>query len=763
MKRYLFTLFTLMQMPAMVIAMNENDNKDNSELFDKLYTWFNDDPTLSGLRKTLDRLFSGLFEINWIDFCFGIICLFCLICLCCFVKEFARNGKRDFATFINDILPETAFLVFSSGMAIYYLGYAYGGTGENALTLLTRSMLSSFEMFLSKSNLIGIATNCKASPTYMLLFAIFHAWAVIVSMIFAITCFGKRVKDWIKGFDWQYMPGPPLHVFWGINEKSICLARSIYNKERSRIVFVDFPPDEEESTNGQGFSGILGLLSYKISIARRTANIRYLLLKSPISPAAPEAKGKDFLSTMNIRRLGRFMQKSGHVNFYVLTENKTFNLQAALNMLTSEACNPVQKIFCTTPKNKITTLLAADSHNKLQIIDDAREAIMELTAGYDHIAHPINFVDIDQRKGCVKTEKPFMAFIIGFGTTGQEALRFLYEFSAFPDNKGKKTPVRLHIFDSQIPNIKGDLYQDIPAMPELENSKEITFHPYDSGTTQFHQQLQTHIDCLNYVVIATGEDERNLQIAAQLYEYALQHRTDGLNKFRIFARLYSSSYEDKFRKVKMAYAHNFCPAIEYFGNPPNIYTYSRILDEAEKKRALKFEEAYNRAKKREIPSAPVASTKKRNKTIGADSNSQTAPTLLKMRGEYRKEIQNLSNEKHRYTKEILLGLNNIKDKPEPAEWPFQIDKSSDKKQWKTRLLNASICEHLRWYASHLMMGYLPMSAEEEKKAPKSCDERTKHHLCLTDWDELTKKDLDYQIYDYIVVKATIDMYYDTLC
>ena len=115
------------------------------------------------------------------------------------------------------------------------------------------------------------------------------------------------------------------------------------------------------------------------------------------------------------------------------------------------------------------------------------------------------------------------------------------------------------------------------------------------------------------------------------------------------------------------------------------------------------------------------------------------------------------------TKTYDDSLNNIKDKPQPAEWPLQIDKSSDEKQWKTRLLNASICEHLRWYASHLMMGYLPMSAEEEKKAPKSCDERTKHHLCLTDWDELTKKDSDYQLYDYIVVKATINMYYDTLC
>ena len=451
------------------------------------------------------------------------------------------------------------------------------------------------------------------------------------------------------------------------------------------------------------------------------------------------------------------MRKSGQANFYVLTENRTFNLQAALNILASEACEHVQKIFCAAPKNKITTLLAADSHNKLHIIDDARESIMELTAGYDHIAHPINFVDIDQQKGDVKTEKPFTTFIIGFGATGQEALRFLYEFSAFPDNKGKKTPVRFHIFDSQIPTIIGDLYQDIPAMPELEKLQEITFHPYDSGTIPFHQELQAHINRLNYVVIATGDDERNLHIAAQLYEYALQHRTDGLNKFKIFARLYSSSYEDKFKKVIEAYDESYGPAIKYFGSPKMIYTYKRILDEEDKERALRFQIAYAQARKEHI-----ASEQKKNNSGRAGNDKFTKEKLLVMRKEYRTYIQNQSNERHCYTKEVLLGLQTQKDKPSVPPWPFNIapQESVEENNWRAHLLNASICEHLRWNASHLMLGYLPMSETEAKDAPNSCNERAKRHLCLVKWDKLPKEPTDYQKYDYIVIVTTIDLYYE---
>ena len=298
-------------------AFAETDD-NNSELFSKLYSWINDSSILASLQKITDRLLNVLSDINWIYTFFGIVCLFCTICLFFFLKELARKEKRSLATFLNDILPETAFLVFSSGMALYYLGYAYSGTGENVLTLLLRSMLSSFEMFLSKSNLIG-------------------AFAVIVSMIFAVTCFGKRVKDLLRGFAWQYKSQTNLHVFWGLNEKSILLAKDIYQQTRERIVFVDFPQKEEEFQNGQGFSGILGLLSYKINITKQIAGAHYLLLRSPIPPSAPETKGEGFLCVMNIRRLGKIIQKAEHVNFYILTEDESFNLQAALNMLGMKA------------------------------------------------------------------------------------------------------------------------------------------------------------------------------------------------------------------------------------------------------------------------------------------------------------------------------------------------------------------------------------------------------------------------------------------
>ena len=365
------------------------------------------------------------------------------------------------------------------------------------------------------------------------------------------------------------------------------------------------------------------------------------------------------------------------------------------------------------------------------------------------LAHPINYVEINHQLGCVQTKKPFTAFIIGFGTTGQEALRFLYEFSAFADCHGKKTPVEFHVFDNRIDEIKGELYQEIPALPLLENFHEITLHPCNAGTLEFLDQLHELIDNLNYVVIDTGKDERNLHIATMIYEYALQHRQDGFNKFKILVRLYESGSEYKFKKVIEAYGNGHFPAIERFGSPSDIYSKEWVVDDAEKDKAVKFYKAY----------CQVAKEKYRPTEERQEHEVGKEPTpLLGYRRLNRVLMQDKANCKHCYTKEMLLGLHDMSASPELPSWPIKMETSNQaEKDWRCRLLNVSICEHLRWNASHLMMGYLPMSVEEAKAISNSCNERTKKHLCITDWDRLPENP-DYKEYDYMVVCTTVEQY-----
>lgn len=176
-----------------------------------------------------------------------------LIALWNLLKWLKKNSSRRISS-ENKVLTHSAVGVFVCGVAIYFIGYDYAGTGENMVTLFLRSVLSSFEMFLSKSNLIGIADNCKENEVYMFFFAIIHTAALAISTLFAVLCFGKRIQYWCRGFMWRFIGSNVVtNVFWGFNERSFVLAHDIANKSttKERFIFVDFPLHEESPSKGQ--------------------------------------------------------------------------------------------------------------------------------------------------------------------------------------------------------------------------------------------------------------------------------------------------------------------------------------------------------------------------------------------------------------------------------------------------------------------------------------------------------------------------------
>lgn len=82
--------------------------------------------------------------------------------------------------------------------------------------------------------------------------------------------------------------------------------------------------------------------------------------------------------------------------------------------------------------------------------------------------HPVNFVDVDTSKACVK--KPFTSMIIGFGETGRDAFRFLYEFGALIDVNGNRNPQKIYVVDEHIDELKGDFLMKAPALKERKMS-----------------------------------------------------------------------------------------------------------------------------------------------------------------------------------------------------------------------------------------------------------------------------------------------------
>lgn len=675
-----------------------------------------------------------------------------LIALWNLLKWLKKNSSRRISS-ENKVLTHSAVGVLVCGVVIYFIGYDYEGTGENWVTLLLRSVLSSFEMFLSKSNLIGIADNCKENEVYMFFFAIIHTAALTISTLFAVLCFRKRIQYWWRGFKWRFIGSSAVtNVFWGFNERSFVLAHDIANKSttKERFIFVDFPLHEESPSKGQSFSGILGLFSYKINALRQMSGLRNcIMMRSSLRPSSVQNINTDFFDAMNIYRLKQILDKSKEIRFFILTDDEDANLKAALNMLNHNVCgNKEFKIYCSARKTKLNRLIEETKDKHLKFIDDSRTSITQLKMDHDKGRHPIDYVDIDKERGVVTSE--FKALIVGFGTTGQDALRFLYEFSAFTGIDQKKSPVQLHVVDCNMDKLKGGFYQEVPGMSMLDG-KEIFLHNLNFNSMEFNQFLDANINDLNYVIIATGKDEQNIEFASAIMERVFSQRKEKAHHLKVFVRMYSEANRIKFSSAINVYAQfckeeNYLP-LEFFGDTKTLYTRDVIIDNRYEQQAKEFYKAYCKATS-SSESWEERAEEEKNKLGG----------IYGMRSLRRKEGQDKANCQHCYTKQQLLNLENRNEPLELPEWTetesILDHEGATENHWLVCLYNVAICEHLRWNASHLMMGYVPMTADVKKQIDGTCDERTKQHTYIVDWNQLP---CGTQGYDYCVVKTTVQI------
>ena len=716
---------------------------------------------------------------------FHNICLYSLLVLCLFffIKALWHTVQLTFIYRFKSRSQQNSSFLYSvlacltAGVILYYYGYDYAGTYKNSVTLLLRSLLSGFEMFLSKSNLIGIAENCKNSHLYMLAFAIVHTLAVVFSATFAISCFGRRLSYWIKSLIWRcpLLRNDVTYVFWGLNERSYMLAEDIYRqrKERERIVFVDFTDRKDEGGKSQGFSGLIGLLSFKMKVIQQVKDINYILYHSFGRPSELSDKTDNLFDELDLMALKSILQNSGTRKHFIFTDNESSNIRAAINLLKHDEFKKDNTIYCAARKTKYTTHLVEHYKGRLVIVDDSRIAVTALNKREAEHSTPIDYVTTDKDNAAVTSV--FNAMIVGFGTTGQDALRFLYEFSALPDENGEKQKVRIDVIDTKMDTLEGDFRQEVPAFDHIKVNerhmeydnmycgiarREIAMRKMDAGSNNFYELLSDLTDKLNYVVIATGDDDRNLTIASYIIEFMIQNRNIDHDRFRVFVRLYNESNRVKFETAKEVFSkmcddyrqhgenennHRFfnTPFV-FFGNPKSLYTKSIIVGNTLEEDAKTFYEEYRNT----IKEGPTW-----------DERRQEADDAYSFRALYRKEGQDKANSMHRYTKERLLGIYGENSEVLCHDKWTDVITATDsdnagQKQWKHRLIQASICEHLRWNAAHLMMGYVPMPEDKAKHFRASADEQRKEHRYLRHWKQLDTKT---QSYDYAVVKTTIKM------
>ena len=495
---------------------------------------------------------------------------------------------------------------------------------------------------------------------------------------------------------------------------------------------------------------------------------------------------------------------TGDVHMFFLSSNEQDNIIAVANLRYDKTINDIAKPLpdddTETSKNelqrKVTLYCRARYNSVHRVIEDAvpRANLLIKVVDTPHISvellrstaiyHPVNFVDINA-DATVSTK--FNALIVGLGEVGWDMVRFLYEFGSFVKSgtDGERSDFHIDVIDKNMDEIAGVFIATAPSLPvrvrshgqtmdRVSGEPLITLHSMDARSVDFYQIIEKNVSTLNYIVVAMDDDEANISLAVRLVRLALRQRDDlSFSNFcvmvrvlhdedghvrriaeyynRLWAAQRYTNYKDaagnliKNNQETITKTARYNAPIVIFGSEREAFTYDNILNDRILMDAKRYYERYlmrdTHIESRKRKYEQDAWDKRHGEMMQTNNRIKYSPTYSGVMALRRMESQDIANSMHKATKQILY------DKAKDL-WESE---HADKQGWKeaeTRIIDTlAQTEHLRWNASHELLGYQCKCKEGEKNETKMW------HGCLRPWCELTKQ---MKGYDYEVVRVSLE-------
>ena len=759
-----------------------------------------------------------------------------------------KNGKNWWRKRESSIAQRQRFLYFlislmvfflSTGTALYLLAFSAEFSEStpdksyyfvNAEYLL-RSLVCSFQLFAANID-SNVLDNISNHYYIKGLISIQAGLSFSCTAAFLVGLAYSHVKEFIKLHKGTKVDNSHknLYVFFGINEPSRLLAKSILDKEKEEAIIIFVENSNLVYSDQDSWSNILNMYTHPKQTFSIIDEINARVTFTETKLCDVEIKNNelaDVLEDINLIKLKDLIIqlssiKDSKLHIFFLSENEDENIRAMSVMAMDKTINQIKeklfhRFYCHARKNGLNRVIediAVKRGLEVRVIDSSSLCVELLKADKDN--HPVNFIKPDSNNPtCVNSaESPFNAMVIGFDEAGQDALRFLYEFGAFVDSESTPDHVIRSTFhciaiDKRMNELKGFFATTAPiALKQCnkDGSKLVELNNCDCSSEEFYQTILDKNRCenLNYVVIVVGDDDLGMTIAIRILNYIRKERED-LSKLRIYVRSYRSDKETHLQKIADYYNEGYnkdCKKDAYktraiivpFGQSHRIYSYDMIINDelTEKGKVFQKNYAYLKGEKENWDNRRKLLTGARAKKDNPDGTKQIVDvpcdqrviSLNDIRSLRRKENQDLANAVHIETK-MNLFINSV---PQGYDWEDFYRRYFDDNNMPLRegscsnirypylsttentiIRNLAFLEHLRWNASHEMLGYSPYAKKDNN--PHSCDERIRKHNCLLPWQDLDKESqnasdkdwkADYKAFDFCVVDTTLLLYKNKL-
>ncbi len=800
----------------------------------------------------------------------GYICAFLIILI--LVLTFIRSKKIPY--WLRSISLKSAFIsVFIYGFFVYDYGMC---TGEY-ISLLTNAPLAlvyAFKIFLFDSDVSEIHSAFHESWVYSFNFALVHFFAAIISTLFLIKAFGYNIISRFRLWWNSLIPKKVenTYIFFGFNDAAFHLLDSIkkhYGKGSDyRVIIVRTNENKTEESDGNtGFHHIFDFLSLRTKELDQLRELGFMSIGTFANLSSIEIEDKPsdvFGRVLKMRSLKRFIKHGTKekIHLFSLSENETDNIHLVnllLNDITviSYKNQSLKKIilYCHARYNSVHRVIE-DQHLSssvcVKVVDSSHISVEELKQ--KPILQPVNYVKVET-DATVST--PFNALVIGFSEVGEDSSRFLYEFGAFvdsssPDGNVRRSPFHLTVIDKEMDNLAGTFVANAPkinpSLPFLKKDPNpdslITLLKMDCRSVEFYDNLKNWIKTLNYIVIATENDELNLSLGIRIFKLATRYR-DKMDKLCILIRAHKDE-DIHIRKIVDYYNHLWeaqkaaqvealekarkealeeqqkaqaegrevkpwkepvyngkaytqhrikCdvtikePVMHVFGLDKDTYTFDNIIDDTLERRAISFKESYQMSSDANYVKEKKERINEYNETISdpeirelaiannlawyteantllqinmsyskqdSESEPHYSPSLCGVQTLRRTQGQDFANALHTTTKKLIaekaLGINESYDWTQyqrivgTTTYILSTGETVDKAVARVLEVLAQT-EHLRWNASHELMGYIFGGKDGSRHEIKL------HHACLTSWEGVKGS----QHYDYNVVDITLNI------
>lgn len=735
-----------------------------------------------------------------------------------------RAITKRFPIRFRDVTLKWSFAaVWFYGFLVYDVGMC---TGQyiSLLTNAPMAIIYAFKIFLFDSDVSEIHEAFHNSWVYSFNFALVHFLAAIISTLFLIKYFGynilARVRMWCEA---RKCTKKETYVFWGFNDQTKNLIENIqqHNKEENntdyRIVLVrtNNKNDDDKPEKRTGFARIFDFLVLPTSELEKLERLGCLCTGSYTNLSGINADNisEDIIGKrLRLKSLKKLLQghTSDKIHMLFFNDDEKENLHDVALLLNDSTIKTFVKeepnlkreviFYCLARFNSIHRVIEDQNLSnqiKVKVVDSSHINVEMLKEKPELL--PVNYVEIDNN---ATVSTAFNALVVGFSEVGQDSVRFLYEFGAFVknesnDNFAERSEFHLDVVDKNMSDLAGVFVANAPSiklsMPFIKHEEDsktlIELHQMDCRSIQFYQKLTGEwnreqkngwIQKLNYVVIATEDDELNLSLGVRIFKAATRYRKD-MDRLCILVRAHNDDdghirrIADHYNRLWAAYEAATMdgkgkrihqskidkngklekPIIHIFGLDKEVFTYDNIIADKIEQNARKYADRYVKTTDPE---------KKIEKTAFDDTLDDIMQLKGKWEGYYptyfgmmllrRTQSQDIANSSHEATKRILIEqalkkshidnfeFSKLTRKPNTTSyiWPRGEDVINSINRIAITIAQT---EHLRWNASHEILGYIYDSEKDEVRCK---------HDCLKDWKDLSEKvrSYDCNVADFIL-------------